>query len=72
MLYSKRHLPDIEPEQWLQPLPEAGSSWPSWPQASPPPRLVQPRFFDEQLGSAVGVIDYVIGSGERLLTSIPL
>jgi len=24
----------VEPEQWLQRHPEAGSSWPSWPQAS--------------------------------------
>ena len=24
----------MEPEQWLQRHPEAGSSWPSWPQAS--------------------------------------
>ena len=32
MMYSKRHLPDIE--QWLQRHPEAGSSWPSWPKAS--------------------------------------
>ena len=31
-----------------------------------------PRFFDEQSGSAVGAIDYVRGSGNRLLTSIPL
>jgi hypothetical protein len=30
-----------------------------------------PRFFDEQLGSAVGAIDYVGGSGSSLLTSIP-
>jgi len=30
------HLPDgaVEPEQWLQRHPEAGSSWPSWPKAS--------------------------------------
>ena len=35
-MYSKRHLPDrsVEPEQWLQRHPEAGSSWPSWPKAS--------------------------------------
>ena len=34
--YLKRHLPDIgvEPEQWLQRHPEAGSSWASWPEAS--------------------------------------
>ena len=31
-----------------------------------------PSFFDEHLGSAVGAIDYVRGSGNRLLTSIPL
>jgi hypothetical protein len=31
-----------------------------------------PRFFDEQLGSAVGAIDYVRGSGNRLFSSIPL
>ena len=30
------------------------------------------RFFDEQLGSAVGAIVYVKGSGNGLLTSIPL
>ena len=24
----------VEPEPWLQPHPEAGSSWPSWPMAS--------------------------------------
>ena len=24
----------VKPEQWLQRHPEAGSSWPSWPQAS--------------------------------------
>jgi len=24
----------VEPEQWLQRHPEAGSSWPSWPKAS--------------------------------------
>jgi len=38
MMYSKRYLPDIavEPEQWLQRHPEAGSSWPSWPEASYP------------------------------------
>ena len=29
-------------------------------------------FFDEQVGSAVGTIYYVIGSGNCLLTSIPL
>ena len=23
----------VEPEQWLQRHPEAGSSWPSWPKA---------------------------------------
>ena len=34
MMYSERHLPDIE--QWLQRHPEAGSSWPSWPKASQP------------------------------------
>ena len=28
----------VEPEQWLQHHPEAGSSWPSWPQASSPPK----------------------------------
>ena len=27
----------VEPEQWLQRHPEAGSSWPSWPQASHDP-----------------------------------
>ena len=27
-----------------------------------------PRFFDEHLGSAVGAFDYVIGSGNKLLT----
>ena len=29
-------LPDraVEPEQWLQRHPEAGSSWTSWPKAS--------------------------------------
>ena len=26
----------VEPEQWLQRHPEAGSSWPSWPKASQP------------------------------------
>ena len=26
----------VEPEQWLQRHPEAGSSWPSWPKASHP------------------------------------
>jgi len=30
------------------------------------------RFFDRQLGSAVGAIEYVRGSGNRLLTSISL
>ena len=29
-------------------------------------------FFDEQLGSEVGAIDYVKGSGNRLLTSTSL
>ena len=33
---------------------------------------VHPRFFDEQLDSAVGAIDYVRDSGNCLLTSIPL
>jgi len=35
-MYSKKYLPDraVEPEQWLQCHPEAGSSWPSWPKAS--------------------------------------
>ena len=27
----------VEPEQWLQRHPEAGSSWSSWPKASHPP-----------------------------------
>jgi len=27
---------EVEPEQWLQRHPEAGSSWPSWPKASHP------------------------------------
>ena len=31
-----------------------------------------PRFFDEQLSTAVGTIDYVRGSGNLLVTSIPL
>jgi len=31
-----------------------------------------PRFFDEQFGSAVGAIAYVRGSGNCLMTSIPL
>jgi len=30
----------VEPEQWLQRHPEAGSSWPSWPQASQRTRRV--------------------------------
>ena len=29
-----------------------------------------PRFFDEQLSSVVGAIEYVRGSGNRFLTSI--
>ena len=32
MMYSMRHLPDIE--HWLQRHPEADSSWPGWPKAS--------------------------------------
>ena len=34
--------------------------------------VLHPRFFDEQLGSAVGAIGYVRGCGNGLLTSIPL
>ena len=33
---------------------------------------VHPRFFDEQLGPAVGAIDCVKGCGNKLGTSIPL
>jgi len=33
----------VEPEQWLQRHPEAGSSWPSWPKASHPPHLSPPH-----------------------------
>jgi len=33
--------------------------------------VTHPRFFDEQLGSAVGAIDYMPGSGNRLFRSIP-
>ena len=31
----------VEPEQWLQRHPEAGSSWPSWPKASEADDVVQ-------------------------------
>ena len=34
--------------------------------------VCHPRFFDEHLGWAVGAIGYVRGSGNGLLTSIPL
>ena len=33
----------VELDQWLQRHPEAGSSWPSWPQASHPARAPQRR-----------------------------
>ena len=37
-----------------------------------PTPVLHPRFFGEQLGSAVGAVDLVRGSGNTLLTAIPL
>ena len=52
----------------LRPYQGAPFTWETWLATKPSlvievPLLIHPRFFDEQLGSAVGTIDYVGGSG---------
>jgi len=37
----------LEPEQWLQRHPEAGSSWPSWPKASHSPAVPRARRYEK-------------------------